>query len=70
MIKYLLKEKFSRNDCVISLGGGIVGDLCSFAASIFKRGTKFINIPTTLLAQVDASMEERQVLTIKNTEKI
>ena len=56
VIKYLLKEKFSRNDCVISLGGGIVGDLCSFAASIFKRGTKFINIPTTLLAQVDASI--------------
>lgn len=56
LIKYLLKEKFSRNDCVISLGGGIVGDLCSFAASIYKRGTKFINIPTTLLAQVDASI--------------
>ena len=56
VIKYLLKEKFSRNDCVISLGGGIVGDLSSFAASIYKRGTKFINVPTTLLAQVDASI--------------
>ena len=56
VIRYLLKEKFSRNDCVISLGGGIVGDLSSFAASIFKRGIKFINIPTTLLAQVDASI--------------
>ena len=56
IIKHLLKDKFSRNDCVISLGGGIVGDLSSFAASIFKRGIKFINIPTTLLAQVDASI--------------
>ena len=52
----LLKKNFNRSDCVISLGGGILGDLTAFVASITKRGIKFINIPTTLLAQVDASV--------------
>ena len=52
----LLKNNFDRSDCVIALGGGILGDLSSFVASITKRGLKFINIPTTLLAQVDASI--------------
>ena len=47
---------FSRNDCIISFGGGITGDVAAFAASIYKRGLKFINIPTTLLAQVDSSI--------------
>ena len=56
ILKILLKENFSRNDCLISLGGGITGDISGFAASIFKRGVKFINIPTTLLAQVDSSI--------------
>ena len=46
----------SRQDCIISVGGGITGDVSGFAASLFKRGLKFINIPTTLLAQVDSSV--------------
>ena len=52
----LFKFNFSRNDCIISLGGGITGDVSGFAASIYKRGLKFINIPTTLLSQVDSSI--------------
>ena len=52
----LFKKNFSRDDCLISLGGGITGDVSGFAASLFKRGLKFINIPTTLLAQVDSSI--------------
>ena len=52
----LLKNNFHRNDCLISMGGGITGDVSSFCASIFKRGMKFINVPTTLLAQVDSSI--------------
>ena len=52
----LLSKNFNRNDCVISVGGGITGDVSSFASSIFKRGLKFINIPTTLLSQVDSSI--------------
>ena len=56
LLDILLKNNFHRNDCLISIGGGITGDISSFAASIFKRGIKFINIPTTLLAQVDSSI--------------
>ena len=52
----LFKYNFNRNDCIISMGGGITGDVSGFAASIFKRGLKFINIPTTLLSQVDSSI--------------
>jgi 3-dehydroquinate synthase/shikimate kinase/3-dehydroquinate synthase len=52
----LLKDNFNRSDCVIALGGGILGDISAFVASITKRGLKFINIPTSLLAQVDASI--------------
>ena len=56
ILKQLLKNNFSRQDCLISIGGGITGDIGGFAASIFKRGLKFINIPTTLLSQVDSSV--------------
>ena len=56
IISLLLKKNFNRNDCVISVGGGITGDVSAFAASIYKRGLKFINLPTTLLSQVDSSI--------------
>ena len=56
ILDILLNENFSREDILISVGGGIVGDIAGYAASIFKRGLKFINIPTTLLAQVDSSI--------------
>ena len=56
ILDILLKKNFSREDCVISIGGGITGDISGFAASLFKRGLKFINIPTTLLSQVDSSI--------------
>ena len=56
IVEFLLKKNFTRQDCLISIGGGITGDVSGFAASIFKRGLKFINIPTTLLSQVDSSI--------------
>ena len=56
ILNILLKNGFTRNDCIISIGGGIVGDVTGFAASIFKRGLKFVNIPSSLLAQVDSSI--------------
>ena len=52
----LLSKNFNRSDLVIGIGGGITGDLIGFTASIFKRGINFVNIPTTLLAQVDAAV--------------
>ena len=56
IVNILLNKNFSREDCLISIGGGITGDVSGFAASLFKRGLKFINIPTTLLSQVDSSI--------------
>ena len=56
ILDILQKNNFNRSDCLITVGGGIIGDTGGFAASLFKRGLKFINIPTTLLAQVDSSV--------------
>lgn len=54
--KKLLSENFTRTDCVIALGGGVVGDMAGFASAIYMRGIDFYNIPTTLLSQVDSSV--------------
>tara|TARA_B100000902_G_scaffold226616_1_gene215217 strand:- start:547 stop:1653 length:1107 start_codon:yes stop_codon:yes gene_type:complete len=56
ILKILLKKNFSRQDCLITIGGGITGDVGGFAASLFKRGLQWINLPTTLLSQVDSSI--------------
>ncbi len=52
----LIENKFSRDCLLIALGGGIVGDITGFAAATYQRGVEFIQIPTTLLAQVDSSV--------------
>ncbi|NCB33983.1 MAG: 3-dehydroquinate synthase [Erysipelotrichia bacterium] len=52
----MLEHHFSRNDTVIALGGGVVGDLAGFIASTYMRGVRFINIPTTVLSQIDSSI--------------
>ncbi len=56
IIDRLVKEDFSRKDYMIALGGGVVSDLAGFVASTYKRGMNLINIPTTTLAMVDASV--------------
>lgn len=53
---YLIKEKINRSDLLIALGGGVVGDITGYVAATFLRGIDFIQIPTTLLAQVDSSI--------------
>jgi 3-dehydroquinate synthase len=52
----LLKSRLDRNCCVVALGGGVIGDLTGFAASLYMRGIHFVQVPTTLLAQVDSSV--------------
>jgi len=52
----LIAAKVERNDLVVALGGGVVGDLAGFAAAILRRGVDFVQVPTTLLAQVDSSV--------------
>ncbi|MCO5733650.1 3-dehydroquinate synthase [Rhizobium sp. SSA_523] len=51
-----LSARIERNDCIIALGGGVIGDLAGFAAGIVRRGVRFVQIPTTLLSQVDSSV--------------
>lgn len=52
----MLEAKISRSDLVIALGGGVIGDLAGFAASSYLRGVRLVQIPTSLLAQVDSSV--------------
>ena len=54
LINKLLKLNFNRSDLIIGVGGGIIGDMTGFVSSIYKRGINFINLPSTLLAQVDS----------------
>ncbi|MCR4650965.1 MAG: 3-dehydroquinate synthase [Lachnospiraceae bacterium] len=56
LLNKMLQEGFSRKDCVVAVGGGVVGDLAGFAASAYMRGVDFYNIPTTILSQVDSSV--------------
>ena len=55
-VDFLLEEKTERADIIIALGGGVIGDLVGFAAAILRRGVSFVQIPTSLLAQVDSSV--------------
>ena len=56
LIEKLLELGFSRKDFIVALGGGVIGDLSGFVASTFKRGCRFISIPTTTLSQIDSSI--------------
>ena len=56
LLETLCENEFSRSDCVVAVGGGVVGDLSGFCAATYMRGIDFINIPTTVLSQVDSSI--------------
>ena len=56
LLQTMLDHGFSRKDCVVAVGGGVVGDLAGFAASAYMRGVDFYNVPTTLLSQIDSSI--------------
>ena len=56
LVDWLLAEEVERGDHILALGGGVIGDLTGFAAAILKRGCQFVQLPTTLLAQVDSSV--------------
>ena len=54
--KFLLEHEFTRNDLIVAVGGGVVGDLGAFVASTYKRGIDFINVPTSTLSMIDSSV--------------
>jgi len=56
VVEWLLAEKIERQDIVIAFGGGVIGDLVGFAAAVLRRGVRFVQVPTSLLAQVDSSV--------------
>ena len=65
ILEKMLSADFSRTDCVIALGGGVVGDLAGFVAASFQRGVDFYNIPTTLLSQVESSIGGKVAVNLK-----
>jgi 3-dehydroquinate synthase len=62
----MLENGFTRTDCVVAVGGGVVGDLAGFAAASFMRGIDFYNIPTTVLSQVDSSVGGKVAIDMNN----
>lgn len=56
LLDVLVANRFARDACVVALGGGVVGDMAGFAAACYQRGIAFVQVPTTLLAQVDSSV--------------
>lgn len=56
IMRELLEHHYTKDDCLVAFGGGVIGDLTGFVAGIYKRGIKYINIPTTLISQVDSSI--------------
>lgn len=70
LLKKMLDNSFSRKDCVVAVGGGVVGDLSGFAASAYMRGIDFYNIPTTLLSQIDSSIGGKTAINFGNVKNI
>lgn len=70
LLQTMLDHNFSRKDCVVAVGGGVVGDLSGFAASAYMRGIDFYNIPTTLLSQIDSSIGGKTAINFGNVKNI
>lgn len=70
ILAYMLDNNFTRTDCVIALGGGVVGDLSGLVASLYMRGIDFYNIPTTLLSQVDSSIGGKTAIDFMNVKNV
>lgn len=65
ILQALVNNKFTRTDCIIAIGGGITTDMAGFASSMYMRGIDFYSVPTTLLAQVDASIGGKTAVNFK-----
>lgn len=70
LCKLLLEKGFTRRDCAVAVGGGVVGDLTGFAAASYMRGIDFYNIPTTVLSQVDSSIGGKTAIDLDGVKNI
>lgn len=70
LLEDMLKWGFVRSDCVVAVGGGVVGDLAGFAAASYMRGIDFYNIPTTLLSQIDSSIGGKTAINLDGVKNI
>lgn len=70
LLNILLEEGFTRTDCIVAVGGGVVGDLAGFVAATYMRGIDFYNVPTTLLAQVDSSIGGKVAIDLAQVKNI
>lgn len=70
VISCLVEHRFSRQDAIVAVGGGMVGDLCGFAASCYMRGINFYSVPTTLLSQVDSSIGGKTAINFHGVKNI
>lgn len=70
LLQAMLDRGFSRRDCVVAVGGGVVGDLAGFAASAYMRGLDFYNIPTTLLSQIDSSIGGKTAINLGGVKNV
>lgn len=70
LYKLLIKHNFTRSDGIIALGGGVIGDLAGFTAATFMRGIHYLQIPTTLLAQVDSSIGGKTAVNMQEAKNI
>lgn len=70
LLKTMLDNSFTRGDCVVAVGGGVVGDLSGFAAASYMRGIDFYNIPTTFLSQVDSSIGGKVAIDFEGVKNI
>lgn len=70
LLETMLERGFSRKDCVVAVGGGVVGDLSGFAASAYMRGIDFYNIPTTFLSQIDSSIGGKTAINLGGVKNI
>ncbi len=70
LCKKCLEVQLTRNDCIVAVGGGVVGDLVGFTAASYMRGIDFYNIPTTVLSQVDSSIGGKVAINLDNIKNI